>query len=62
MLDKRGPKFEPCGTPSSKSAKSLKESITAVLCFLSASYEKLYAPSLATRKRARCSQRLYSDQ
>ena len=61
MLGKRGPKFEPCGTPSSKSVKSLKESITAVLCFLSASYEKPYAPSLATRKRAQHSQRLYSD-
>ena len=31
MLNKRDPTIEPCGTPSSKSIKSLKELITLVL-------------------------------
>ena len=57
MLNKRGLKIEPFGTPISKSMKSLKESFTLVLCFLSVSqlcitftYEKPYASRLAIRK------------
>ena len=37
MLNKRGLKIEPFETPISKSIKSLKESLTLVLCFLSVS-------------------------